>query len=93
MAALSKDKRLPDAEREDACVARLAGAEWQVIVCKLADVYDNLHDVASMPAERRAHALERSRFYLEALRGHVPPRAKRFFRMVEQALKAVASPD
>src|SRR6266496_1092982 len=41
VADLSKDKRLPEAEREKAYEARLAQSPWQVKVCKLADIFDN----------------------------------------------------
>src|SRR5206468_6354226 len=53
VAALSKDKRLPDEEREKAYEAQLAKASWQVKVCKLADTFDNLMDSTHMPAEKR----------------------------------------
>src|SRR5262249_39829081 len=42
VAALSKDKRLQEEERERAYSEALARAPWQVKVCKLADVYDNV---------------------------------------------------
>jgi guanosine-3',5'-bis(diphosphate) 3'-pyrophosphohydrolase len=38
VADLSKDKRLPDEEREKAYEAQLAKAAWQVKICKLADM-------------------------------------------------------
>src|SRR5207244_12460807 len=42
VADLSKDKRLPDAEREKAYETPLAKASRQVKVAKLAHVFDNL---------------------------------------------------
>src|SRR5262249_340640 len=54
VAALSKDKRLPEPERENTYEAVLAHASWQVKVCKLADLFDNLMDATSMPANRQA---------------------------------------
>jgi guanosine-3',5'-bis(diphosphate) 3'-pyrophosphohydrolase len=42
--ALSKDHRLPDAEKERKFDEQLAEATWQVRLIKLADVYDNLAD-------------------------------------------------
>jgi len=42
VAALSKDERLPEAEREPAYDRQLAEAPWQARMVKLADVYDNL---------------------------------------------------
>src|SRR5438445_5931821 len=63
VADLSKDKRLPDAEREKAYETRLAKASWQVKVCKLADVFDNLMDSTHMPAEKKARSIRNSHRY------------------------------
>lgn len=48
--ALTKDMRLPEDLREPAYDAALARADWRARLIKLADVYDNLLDVA--PTER-----------------------------------------
>ncbi len=45
--ALSKDARLPEAEREPAYDAQLAKADWRARLIKLGDVYDNLSDLGS----------------------------------------------
>src|SRR5262245_18162023 len=66
VALLSKDKRLDDGPREAAYCAALAAAPWQVQVCKLADVHDNLIDSLSTP--QQARALVRAREYLDALK-------------------------
>ncbi|MFB3431480.1 MAG: HD domain-containing protein [Phycisphaerales bacterium] len=47
VAALSKDARLPEAEREPAYDRQLAQADWRARLIKLGDVYDNLSDLAS----------------------------------------------
>lgn len=52
VAALSKDMRLVESEREPAYDAQLAEASWQVRLIKLADVYDNFTD-AETDADRR----------------------------------------
>jgi (p)ppGpp synthase/HD superfamily hydrolase len=44
VAAMSKDGRLPEAERETAYDEQLAAGPWQARLIKLADVYDNLTD-------------------------------------------------
>lgn len=67
VALLTKDKRLREQEREEDYVRRLAAAPWQVQVCKLADIYDNLSDAPTLPAEKRARSLQRAKQYLEAL--------------------------
>src|SRR5205807_8288242 len=56
VADLSKDKRLPDAEREKEYEARLAQSPWQVKVCKLADTFDNLMDSIHMPVEKKGRS-------------------------------------
>jgi guanosine-3',5'-bis(diphosphate) 3'-pyrophosphohydrolase len=67
VALLTKDKRLAEDEREAAYLRQLTTAPWQVQVCKLADVYDNLSDLPTMPAEKRQQSLKRTKMYLEAL--------------------------
>jgi guanosine-3',5'-bis(diphosphate) 3'-pyrophosphohydrolase len=44
VAALTKDMRLPEREREAAYDSQLAAAPWQARLIKLADVYDNVSD-------------------------------------------------
>jgi guanosine-3',5'-bis(diphosphate) 3'-pyrophosphohydrolase len=74
-AALSKDKRLPYEEREQAYCRTLAAAPWQVQVGKLADVFDNLLDMGSLPEAKRLEALRKKQRYLEALRSGLKPEA------------------
>ena len=64
---LSKDKRLPEAEREQTYCRALENAPWQVKACKLADIFDNLMDLDTMSPDRYAHFLERARMYLDCL--------------------------
>lgn len=47
VAALSKDARLPESEREPAYDAQLAQADWRARLIKLGDVYDNMSDLSS----------------------------------------------
>ena len=54
VAALTKNMALPEAEREKVYDAGLAKASWQARLVKLADAYDNLHDVETFTPERRA---------------------------------------
>lgn len=67
VAALSKDKRLPESEREEAYCRQLATAPWQVQVCKLADVFDNLLDSGHMPPAKRQRTMNNAQRYLGAL--------------------------
>lgn len=47
VAALTKDMRLPEPERETAYDAGLRAADWRAHVIKLADQYDNLSNAAA----------------------------------------------
>ncbi len=53
VAALSKDMRLVESEREPAYDAQLAEAPWQARLIKLADVYDNFTDAETDAARRK----------------------------------------
>lgn len=44
VSALTKDKRMPEPEREKAYDERIAAGPWQARLVKLADTYDNLCD-------------------------------------------------
>lgn len=46
VAALSKDMRLPEEQRERAYDEALAAADWRARLIKVADVFDNLSDVS-----------------------------------------------
>lgn len=47
VACLTKDMRLPEPEREVEYDRRIAAASWKTRLIKLADVYDNLCDLAT----------------------------------------------
>jgi guanosine-3',5'-bis(diphosphate) 3'-pyrophosphohydrolase len=81
-AALSKDKRLPYEEREQAYCRTLAAAPWQVQVGKLADVFDNLLDTDYLPRARQPEALRKKKRYLDALRSGLKPEAAPAFATV-----------
>jgi guanosine-3',5'-bis(diphosphate) 3'-pyrophosphohydrolase len=65
---LSKDKRLAEVERERVYIERLKSAPWQVQICKLADMLDNLMDAAHLTSDQQAHQLQRVEQYFAALR-------------------------
>jgi guanosine-3',5'-bis(diphosphate) 3'-pyrophosphohydrolase len=92
VALLSKDKRRVDEEREQEYVDGLRRACWQVRVCKLADIYDNLTDMAHTRPEQRQRTLRRSRLYLDALQApwpEPPPEAGRL--AFERAVRLVTA--
>lgn len=62
VATLTDIKSLPDAQRKAEYHARLAKADWRVLLIKLADAYDNLSDAAANPDTKfAAKTLRKSR--------------------------------
>lgn len=53
VAAMTKDMRLVEHERERAYDEQLARAPWQARLIKLADVYDNFTDAKASPKQSR----------------------------------------
>ncbi len=90
-AALTKDMRAVEGEREKAYLACLTAAPWQVAACKLADIYDNMTDSKNLTAEGRAKQVRRSREYLDAMRGRVPAEVTAAFTVTEAKVNAVAA--
>ena len=90
VAFLSKDKRLPDAEREERYRKTLADAPWQVKACKLADVFDNLLDSQHLDKEKRRRTVARSRYYVDALdEPKLPANVQAALQLVRQLLTEV----
>ena len=86
VAALTKDMRLSDEEREAAYVNVIAEAEWPVKVCKLADIYDNLGDSKHLTPDGRKRTVARSRRYLQAIRTGATAEVLPALRIVEERL-------
>jgi guanosine-3',5'-bis(diphosphate) 3'-pyrophosphohydrolase len=86
---LSKDKRLPEDERERAYIERLMAAPWQVQVCKLADIFDNLMDSKNLPAERRARQLQRAEQYYVELSRICAPEARKPLALVGELIQSI----
>jgi len=89
VAALSKDMRLPEEEREKDYMASLARSPWQVQVCKLADIFDNLVDCRHLPPERQTTVRARAHSYLRALQTDLKPEARPYWDMVADLLKRI----
>lgn len=89
VAALTKDMRLPHEEREAEYVAALAAAPWQVKVCKLGDIYDNLTDCGHLAAAGKRRTCAKSRTYLDAVAEGLPEKAQAAFALTEQKLAEV----
>ena len=87
VAALTKNKSLPHDEREAAYGRGLAAAPWQVQVCKLADIFDNLTDNASLTAKGRHKGLANAKRYLEALQTDLKEPARPAWNIVSELLQ------
>lgn len=92
VALLSKDKRRPYEERETAYQEALEQAPWQVQVCKLADVVDNLLDMPTVPPHKRGQSFQNKRQYIESLRNHLQPEAERAWHIAAQVLADLERP-
>lgn len=92
VALLSKDTRRQDDEREAAYRDQLASAPWQVKVCKLGDLFDNLMDAKHVPPERRSRTLRRSRGYFAVLDDpNYPPEGRRAYETIAALLEEMES--
>ena len=91
VATLTKDMRLPHDEREAEYVAALAAAPWQVKVCKLGDIYDNLNDCGHLTTAGKRRTCAKSRTYLDAVAGGLPEKAQSAFTLTETKLAEVES--
>lgn len=89
VAALSKDKRLPEEQREQEYAQALARAPWQVQACKLADIYDNVMDSVHSGPEQHAHVLQRAHYYLDALKPQLREPVRRLWEVVVEAIKQI----
>lgn len=81
---LSKDTRKPDDERERKYIEDLANAPWQVQVCKLADIHDNLHDSGHLTGAARGRTLKRTRLYLDGMKAKLRPEAEAAYVIVDR---------
>jgi guanosine-3',5'-bis(diphosphate) 3'-pyrophosphohydrolase len=87
VAALSKDKRREWDEREAVYEKQLARAPWQVQVCKLADILDNLMDLPNLPPDKQARSLGNAGRYLDALKSNLHEPAQKPWQIVAAVLE------
>ena len=83
---LTKEMRLPEEERETAYKRVLSTAPWQVVLCKLADIYDNLGDCITLPPAAKARTLAKATEYLDSLRPTLRNATRTAFEVVERRL-------
>ena len=91
VAALTKDMRLPHAEREAAYTKVLTESDWPVKALKLADLYDNLSDSKHLSPGGRRSTATKARFYLDAIRVGMPESLSVALQLVEQKLMELES--
>jgi (p)ppGpp synthase/HD superfamily hydrolase len=70
VAAVTKDKRLVEEDRENAYVAQLRAASWKAQVVKLCDIWANMADLPSGYSERtrQIEQAEKKLRYFDAIR-------------------------
>lgn len=87
VAALSKDKRLPEDIREREYHDGLAAAPLAVQLCKLADVYDNLLDSIGMDKKQRAKKIDKAREAVDRFSPGFPDKWKHVLDLVNDAVR------
>lgn len=83
---LTKNKKLPEDERERVYLEGLNSAPWQVKVAKLADLTDNLLDSTNLPAEKKPKSLRRYRQYFDAFSKWTEPEVEKPLEIVKTLL-------
>jgi guanosine-3',5'-bis(diphosphate) 3'-pyrophosphohydrolase len=84
VAALSKDKRLPEDKREPDFIRAFCAADWPVHLIKLADVYDNIQDSNHFPPAQRKQLLAKWQAYIDALAQHVNDKTESAYQIVRK---------
>ncbi|MEX2119431.1 MAG: HD domain-containing protein [Pirellulales bacterium] len=88
VAALSKDKRLPEEERERLYFDVLARAPVEVKLCKLADTIDNLIDCEGLSKHERHKKLDKARELVEIFTPGFPERWKHALDLTREQIRA-----
>ena len=91
VAILSKDKRKPDAPREQEYFDGLRFAPIEVRLCKLADLYDNLSDAANLLPTSRGKTIAKAQQALEVFSPDFPDDYRWALERFEQRLKITVS--
>ena len=92
VAALSKDKRLPEARREREFLRTLAASPDPVRLCKLADTLDNLLDAETLDAEAQSKKADKAQRLLKAFRGKIPKGGERMAGWIAEAAARLRHP-
>ena len=86
--ALSKDKRLPQEEREKSYRLRLQKAPEAVKFIKLADLYDNILDSSTSHVhDQLSDTLEKAKLHIQNLKKRSTPKLSKAVRIVEELIE------
>ncbi len=90
VAALTKDQRLPEAEREKRFKEQVAAAPFGARLAKLCDNYDNLGDslAEGFSAEERKRLAKKKVMHVESLSAGMPEEYRAFADEVKERLAA-----
>jgi guanosine-3',5'-bis(diphosphate) 3'-pyrophosphohydrolase len=80
---LSKDKRLPEDERERQFRDAFGGGPWQVQVVKLGDLCDNMLDSKDVSDAKWPKTVAKWRGYLDAIQAQLKPEARKAYEVAE----------
>jgi len=86
VAALTKDMRLEEKEREPAFLEQIIRAGPEVMVLKLADAYDNLLDAERLSPDQRRKTRAKAQTQLDAFRDRLGPEWEHVVRRVQARL-------
>jgi guanosine-3',5'-bis(diphosphate) 3'-pyrophosphohydrolase len=86
VAALTKDMRLPEKEREPAFLEQIARAGPEVMVLKLADAYDNLMDAIGLSPAQLRKTRAKARKQLDAFKDRLGPEWEHVVRRFQALL-------
>lgn len=90
VAALTKDGRLVDTERERVYCEALVAGGTPVVFCKLADMFDNLTDSEHLKPDAKTKSLKRIRHYLDGLKPAVTSETEWAYRIVEETWREMS---
>lgn len=91
VAALSKDSRKPEQEREEEYRTIIAQAPAEVKLCKLADLFDNTLDIRHFPPDQRMKTLNKTNTVLNTIQqsGLTPEEVPKYQQCFERACSLV----
>jgi guanosine-3',5'-bis(diphosphate) 3'-pyrophosphohydrolase len=87
VAALSKDSRLPEEEREAKYLQAIADAPTAVKLCKLADAYDNVVDATGLSKKQHTKTLRKANDLLDTLEPNLPDEARHAFELLRELIE------